>query len=100
MNHNEKVPVLVRMLGNEHFHMPLESVNTGTLSFEEGTPKTSGLWADEGTLGGRESLASVNSGGLLLLRQSYTMLDGRIMPVAEAYCRPRREETRQVRGGQ
>ena len=28
MNHNEKAPVLVRMLGNEHFHMPLERVNT------------------------------------------------------------------------
>ena len=84
MNHNEMFPVLVRMLGNEHFHMPPERVNTGTLSFEEETPKTSGLWAVEGTLGGRESLAFVNSGGLLLLRQSYKMLDGRIMPVADA----------------
>ena len=88
------------MLGNEHFHRPLERVNTGTLSFEEGIPKTSGLWDDEGTLGGRGSLASVNFGGLPLLRQSYEMLDGSVLPISKAYYRLGREERRQGRRGQ
>ena len=87
------------MLGNEHFHRPLERVNTETLSFEEGIPKTSGLWDDEGTLGGRGSLVSVNFGclPLPLLRQSYKMLDGSVLPVSRAYYRLGREERRQGR---
>lgn len=57
----------------------------------ERTPKTSGLSADDELLGGKWLLASVNFGGLPFCRQSHKMLDVRVMPVANAYCKPERD---------